>query len=298
MIARRTDVVFSMQSCQHLPCNEAKVEYLESSFEAHRLVTEEAVECLPRHESMRLLRSSRVLGCKPVCSFASTVLLNVRDGKVLKTFTGTRDEEWFYLVSWNVESHFGEILDTITALQARPNKESMRLLASQIRTLSTELLRVYEQCNPLVFYHQLRPYLQGLHGIKCELDDGKVIPLEDMHGASAAQSPLIRMLDIVFGLHHLASTPERAYLREMWDYMLEEDRTRLQQLEAAFPDVSQVPGFKEAREALLAFRNHHLLIVKKYIVEPANDARAKGTGGTDALQFVTRIRDMTRGRPK
>ena len=101
----------------------------------------------------------------------------------------------------------------LRALRAVSLKQSNDLLASlqeiqgHIVALTGILPRMYENCNPEVFYKEIRPFLAGTTGAK--LPKGVLYQQEDgsgeymaLGGPTAAQSSLFHLLDIAFGVRH------------------------------------------------------------------------------------------------
>ncbi|KZL87991.1 indoleamine -dioxygenase [Colletotrichum incanum] len=84
------------------------------------------------------------------------------------TFTGTDDKAWFYLVSVAMEAQGGRIISVATLalshILERDYTAVMALLyslAAEIDNLGNILGRLHENCNPDVFFHKIRPFLQG-----------------------------------------------------------------------------------------------------------------------------------------
>ena len=96
----------------------------------------------------------------------------------------------------------------------------------------------------------------------------------------------------------------------MVDYMPQGHREFLTKLKdmASTHDYCQQSGnkglialFNAVVEELVKFRNQHLILVARYIINqreksinPSLDS--KGTGGSDAIDFLRKVHDMTRAR--
>ena len=111
----------------------------------------------------------------PVATYAGTVLWNFKpiflsDALVLDnlstltTFTGSLDEQWFFLVSTAIEAKGGPtiaiMLKAIEAARADDIETVIKCLQSFAQTLDelgSLLLRMYESCDPHIFYHRIRP---------------------------------------------------------------------------------------------------------------------------------------------
>ena len=138
---------------------------------------------------------------------------------VLHTFTGTTDEEWFYLISVAIEARGAKLIpamfnamDAVTADEARLVSEHLLEFADIVQEIGILLERIYEKCSPEVFYHQIRPFLAGSkNAIVDGLPKGVFYDEGDGHGCwrqysggSNAQSSLIQFFDVVLGVEHHA----------------------------------------------------------------------------------------------
>jgi indoleamine 2,3-dioxygenase len=135
----------------------------------------------------------------------------------LATFTGSLDESWFYLVSVAVEARGAPIipmmLNAIAAARVYDTQtviESLHGFAERLDELGTLLQRMYENCDPHVFYHRIRPFLAGSKNMTdaglpngLVYDDGSGdLSYRQYGGGSNAQSSLIQFFDIVLGVEH------------------------------------------------------------------------------------------------
>lgn len=207
------------------------------AFMAHGYIWggEKPSEILPPPITYPLLQVSAHLGVPPVATYSAVCLwnykpiffsdhLNLDNLATLTTFTGSLDEQWFYLVSVALEARGGPaiplMLDAINAARGDQPEEVMRCLRSLaeiIDDLGGLLVRMYENCDAHVFYHRIRPYLAGSknmrdaglpHGVK--YDDGSGNPTWRQYGGgSNAQSSLIQFFDIVLGIEHRPTGEKR-----------------------------------------------------------------------------------------
>lgn len=139
---------------------------------------------------------------------------------VLTSFTGTKDEEWFMVISVAIEAKGARLvplmLDAIAAATANDAARLTALLCrftDGLQDLTGTLKRMYEKNDPHVFFHQLRPFLAGSknmaaaglpHGVFYDLgaDQGE---WHQYSGGSNAQSSLIQTFDIFLGVSHSAT---------------------------------------------------------------------------------------------
>ena len=284
-------------------------------------------ERLPPPITAPLLEISDHLRMPPVATYAALVLWNFKplflDEDVdnfenlatLNTFTGSLDESWFYLTSVAIEARGAPIIPLmLTAIAAARQEDSssvtrcLRAFAERLTDLTNILHRVYESCDPHVFYHRIRPFLAGSknmaeaglpHGLI--YDDGSgVESYRQYSGGSNAQSSLIQFFDVVLGVEHRptgeahdpTSESDREgrfqrhnFIRDMRRYMPGPHADFLR-------DVSQIANIRDFVEdhvedtqlclaydaclaMLSAFRDKHIAIVTRYVILPSKEARAR-----------------------
>jgi indoleamine 2,3-dioxygenase len=138
--------------------------------------------------------------------------------RVLNTFTGTEDEEWFYLVSAAIEARGAQsipqmlhAMDAVRINNAEVVCEALVQLSRTIIDIGHILRRMYEKCTPDVFYNDIRPFLAGSksmvaaglpNGVFYDEGDGKG-QWRQYSGGSNAQSSLIQFFDVILGVKHL-----------------------------------------------------------------------------------------------
>lgn len=272
-------------------------------------------QILPPPITVPLLQVSARLGLPPVATYASTCLWNFRSSspdltrldclQALHTFTGTSDESWFYIVSVAMEAQGAPIIPVmLRALAAVKSRDYLTItaaldeLSACIRRVHALLGRMYEKCDPMVFYYRIRPFLAGSknmaaaglrRGVFYDSGDGDGRWLQ-LRGGSNGQSSLIQFLDIVLGVEHHTSKSnsgsdgkmEPAFHEEVRAYMPESHRQFLADVSqmGSIRALAALPGdapeqerlraaYRAATEALTQFRNKHLEIVTRYIIIPS-----------------------------
>ncbi len=187
---------------------------------------------IPPPVTVPLLQVCSHLRLPPVLTYSDDVLYNwafkspaptspvpaLDNIRCLTLFTGTRDEEEFYLASARIELRGVEALSLMRAtmdevfvgdaIAVRRITSYLHTLAGVIEDLTKLLLAVREGCDPQVFYNEIRPWFRGadsdgqqrkwvFEGI--EMDPELKEPTE-LSGPSAGQSALIHSLDIFLGV--------------------------------------------------------------------------------------------------
>jgi indoleamine 2,3-dioxygenase len=187
-------------------------------------------QVLPPQISVPFLTVASHLGLPPTATYAALNLWNygttttpnaaledVENLRSLHTFTGTKDEEWFYLISVAIEAQGASIIPTmLDAMSAVRANNPYVVLSSLIkfsyciREVGRILKRMDEHCDPAFFYNDIRPFLAGSknmgvaglpRGVFYDEGEGKG-EWRMYSGGSNAQSSLIQFFDVVLGVEH------------------------------------------------------------------------------------------------
>ncbi|RFU31139.1 hypothetical protein B7463_g5215, partial [Scytalidium lignicola] len=288
-------------------------------------------EILPPAITVPMLTVSSHLGLPSTATYAAFNLWNFRTTatdkniqtcpletlSTIHTFTGTPDEDWFFLISIGIELRGAAtiplMLNALRAIQARDIQtllHSLLKFADIISECSLILGRMYERCRPEVFYHQIRPFLAGSknmavaglpRGVFYDEGDGNG-EWKQFSGGSNAESSLIQFFDIVLGVEHSNAT---TFLEDMRNYMPTPHREFLLKIES----ISNIRSFVQTNpssEALLdaynlavtrlkQFRDIHIQIVTRYIISPSRKVSPeKGTGLNLAIASAKENREKGR----
>jgi len=205
--------------------------YVVLAFMAHAYVWggDKPAERVPPSISIPFTATCNRLELPLVATYAAVVLWNYKplfedepidnleNLMTLNTFTGSIDESWFYLVSVAIEARGAPIIPLMLhAIEAaRYNNadvvvECLRSFAERLDELGALLQRMYDQCDPHVFYHRIRPFLAGSKNMAdAGLPNGVIFDTNnpDDHyvqysGGSNAQSSIIQFFDLVLGIEH------------------------------------------------------------------------------------------------
>jgi indoleamine 2,3-dioxygenase len=139
---------------------------------------------------------------------------------VTASFTGTKDEEWFLMISVAMEAKGAQLIPLmLDAIHAASIDDAQRVtdllnqLSEGLKELRKLLERMYEHNRPSVFFHQLRPLLAGSknmaaaglpNGVFYDIGGGQG-KWHQYSGGSNAQSSLIQTFDIFLGVEHVAT---------------------------------------------------------------------------------------------
>ncbi|EXJ83219.1 indoleamine 2,3-dioxygenase [Capronia coronata CBS 617.96] len=300
------------------------------TFMAHGYIWggEKPSERLPPPITYPLLQVCEHLELPPVATYAGLCLWNFKplfqsqglvleNLSVISTFTGSLDEQWFYLISVAMEAKGGPCIPImLKAIQAARNHDAemvikcLQSFAQTLDELGTELVRMYENCDPHVFYHRIRPFLAGSRNMKDAglphgvfYDDGSSRSTWRQYGGgSNAQSSMIQFFDIVLGVEHrptgtkkdetseseaepgAAPKPRHNFIHEMRQYMPGPHRRFLQAVES----VANIRDFVESHRSngqltiaydaclamLRSLRDKHIQMVSRYIIVKSRESRS------------------------
>ncbi len=289
------------------------------SFISHAYLNDpnEPRKILPEIVAVPWSKVAKRLDRPPVLSHASAVLHNwsliypdqpfsLNNLAVLQRYRGGVDEAWFFLVTVMIEYQGARLINhTLRCYDTMVDDldQSLGLLdeiIQGVKDIIATLSRMVEQCDPHVFYNQTRPFLATLDGV---VYNGVSSEPQRWVGGSAAQSSLIQMLDIAFGVKH-DEEQSRAFLILMRSYMPLQHRLFLEYLESIPSLISmahhdhQLQKISEVHQELLNFRDAHLKIFHRYIAAQSKKVGPgdTGTGGTDASAFLKQIKKDTERR--
>ncbi|ODH20990.1 hypothetical protein ACO22_05743 [Paracoccidioides brasiliensis] len=285
-------------------------------------------EKIPPSLTIPLLKVSSHLELPPVATYASLCLWNYKSifpedpadnlENIVPffTFTGSLDEQWFYLISIAIEGRGAAtiplMLNAISAARQGDVKvvtECLHTFAQRLDDIGTLLQRMYENCDPHVFYHRIRPFLAGSknmsdaglpNGIVYDDGTGK----ESRHtygGGSNAQSSLIQFFDIVLNVEHRPTGTKRTenspssdeggqaprkhhnFIMEMRSYMPGPHRRFLEHVASVAnirefvlenrSDKALCAAYDSCLATLRGLRDKHIQMVSRYIIVKSRETR-------------------------
>ncbi|XP_047198182.1 indoleamine 2,3-dioxygenase 2 [Hippoglossus stenolepis] len=276
---------------------------------------------------------SRRLGLPPILTYADSVLANwkLKDPKgameignmdLIVSLPGEESCRGFFIVSLFVEMAASSgIMGALVVMHAMKTSDlsgvwnGLIKVTQSLRKMKETFKLMHNHVDPTAFHGTLRIFFSGWRdnpmlprGLLYEGVSNEPISLS---GGSAAQSSAFQCFDALLRVRHEDETG--AYLTRMRDYMPPAHRQLIETLSALPPlrdlisscsssDLCQ--AYNTCVSALVDLRSYHLNIVTKYIVMPANQARAvscplggmatlKGTGGSNLMVFLKSARNNT-----
>ncbi|KAK3844856.1 MAG: Indoleamine 2,3-dioxygenase [Linnemannia gamsii] len=286
-------------------------------------------QSIPEPLAIPWVAVSDLLEIAPVLTYASNDLWNwklkdpqgpfeLENLETLSTMTGTKDEDWFDIVSAAIEMAAGPalqaLIDTIHAVREdniHAVTKKLHLAHAQLDKISKLLPRMFENCDPAVFYWKIRKYLAGSEGtaglgLFNGLEYKGVNNNERRYymGATAGQSSVFPALDYFFGVTHhendgqsqsAAATKKEpnALLLKMRGFMPAPHRAFLDHLSktanlrpyvlsktASDPENQEVQELVKIYDACVhcikLFRDSHIQIVTRYILTQARRGPPEG----------------------
>ena len=297
----------------------------------YEMLTAAVLQRVPPSLSIPFIQVCSYLELPTVATYAGVCLWNFKpifpdepietldNLSTLATFTGSLDESWFYMVSVAIEARGGPtiplMLEAIQAARANDSRtviECLHAFAEIVDGLGTLLTKMYENCDPHVFYHRIRPFLAGSknmadaglpNGVMFDTGTGDQ-SYRQYGGGSNAQSSLIQFFDIVLGVEHrptgthkpsdsstdsdtegpTAPPSRHNFIHEMRSYMPGPHRRFLEHVSSVANIREYVEGHKPNRELSIAFdaclamvralRDKHIQMVSRYIIVKSRESRS------------------------
>jgi indoleamine 2,3-dioxygenase len=247
------------------------------------------------------------------------------------TFTGSLDESWFYLVSVAIEARAGPVvpmmLEAIAAVRRNNMNTVVRALrsfAERLDELGALLERMYESCDPHVFYHRIRPFLAGSKNMSdaglpqgVMFDDGTgQQPYVQFSGGSNAQSSIIQFFDVVLGVEHrptgekrsdtpsssdggAVQSPPHGFIQDMRRYMPGAHRRFLERMEevanireyvnANLSNRALTTAYDACLAMLRSLRDKHIQLVSRYIIIKSRETRSHSRSLSPQQAKSTRV---------
>lgn len=259
---------------------------------------------IPQQLAVPIVKLATTLNRKPILTYTSMAFLNWKrtdpDGDIcaenttlLSGFLGTRDETWFVTSSLELEVACAPLLATLydsVVSSSRGNigelQHQMTSLADRMHIMTDAVLKVREQCDPIVFYNSVRPFFSGWSAPGVIYEGVSQTPYI-LAGASAAQSPLMQTFDAGLGIQHNEQTA--AFLDSMKPYMMADHRrfirdiknvSRIREIVTCNGSADLRSAYNSVTASMNEFRRRHFKLVSDYVTKPSRQTISTGTGGS------------------
>jgi len=283
-----------------------------------------AVDRLPAALAVPWAAVADRLGRPPIVTHASVVLNNWRrldpnDGinadnlACIQHFLGGMDEQWFFTATVELEAVGAAALLPLVEAKDGATSGNVGLVVKKLeqmqkvfKKVNVALLRIYERCDPHIFYYRIRPFMAGWNQDGLIFEGVSDTPSK-LNGASAAQSSLFQAYDAGLGIEHLH--PEtQPFLTLMRDFMPLKHRQFVEELGAgeSIYDFAQankkespqlVEAFNRCIDELDEFRKIHMEVAVRYVLKAAKEGEdGLGTGGTSFVPFLSEARKETKAK--
>ena len=267
---------------------------------------------IPENLAVPTLKLSKILNRPPIINLASVQYHNwkVIDKKrgfhpdnleCIFSFSGTKDESNFYHCANYIEYLGAPAVLNILRLQQIKSDISgiesvLKNIRESIRNMRGGFELLMSRVDPDIFYNTFRKKLRSFEkGVNFGHEFSIKQPLL---GASASQSPLLKLIDAGLGISHNCQ-----YLNSTEMYLKKPHQDLLNHVRNNF-DPNLKSTIMESAEAvdewnamimeLYNFRKDHIELTKKFILKPSGLKETTGTGGSSLTSFLNNICENTR----
>ena len=231
--------------------------------------------------------------------------------KTMFSFTGTEDEEWFFLIHMRIElaaaPGINAVIASTEAIKKNDEQEVTKCLnavAECISNATSILKEARVKCRPSIFYYQLRPFLSGSPtGLKYE-GTSDPTAMKKYPGGSAVQSSIFPLFDMFLGIKFQSDA--QVFLDKMRWHMPREHRQFLFKMNDELSSTSpreyvqlhssnkeMMAAYNRCIKELTGFRQQHINVVTSYVIIPSQGKASSGTAGSDLINFLKKPRDGT-----
>jgi indoleamine 2,3-dioxygenase len=236
-----------------------------------------------------------------------------------------KHEEWFWLVTTQVELCAAPGIKSVVESQKAVLANNSGDLADSLSTMEKSILamvntlpRMYEHCDPHVYYNQMRAFFAGWKHSKV-LPDGLIYEgvwdePKQYAGSSGGQSSALACFDEALGINYepedgdVVQTLSWEFITDLRNYMPREHRDFLlavhngpsiRQYVKHSGDAKLKQLYNACVNAAVKFRSDHIKLASSYIIIQAaksqnNDHKSlygQGTGGTGIMPVLKFIRN-------
>lgn len=277
---------------------------------------ENPTDHIPEGVAVPLVELSKIVDRPPIIPYASTALCNFEridpEGEVIvdnlrciQKLVDIQDESWFHLIHVEIESHAGGAIQAcVKATQAiemndiaTAESEFAKIPKAFDKMIAT-FKRMFEKCNPDIYFNTLRPYLFGFTDIVYNrVQEFNGIP-QTYRGESGAQSSVIPAIKAFLGLQHekggLTEHLEimKAYMPKPHRALLNSiDQQKIRTFIVTKNNGQLTDAYNACLESVFEFRSLHLKMAHAYVAQKVTNPI--GTGGTEFMHWLKQLRDET-----
>lgn len=293
--------------------------------------TQKSQPKIPKILSLIWMYISDLIGRKPMIDYADLVLYNygthceseddldndIHNFYIQKGFSNIIDEEWFFKIHLFIEWHGRKFVSSVLNCQKImdneliPNGNHIYELVSHLEeiykfqnNIAKEYFpKMYENCNPFIFFNRVRYYLKSFENVEYES-----FGIKNYAGPTGAQSSLFNLMDIFLGIPS-PSGPLGKQVEEFGKCIplehqkflkYQKQRVSLRkfiQQRAIIEDVTPlVRIYNHLVDGIYKIRVSHIKFVEDYIFANLPESvrnTMKGTGGfqNPAAQLMLRAED-------
>lgn len=261
---------------------------------------------IPKNIAIPFCELSKYLDRPPILNIVSTQIHNWKlidhdkpfhpdNLDSLFTFSGTTDEAQFYIGASYIE-HLGTplidnsflLFQAIKEKNEDMTKDALKTFSITIKSMRKAFALIYSRVDPKIFYFGFRNKLKSFE--KGIIFEGVDHQFENLMGSSAAQSPIVRLIDTVFDLNK-----QDGFLARIPAYMKKEHRKFLDIVEVLRP-VNMMEAIKEIEaetewngviDEICKFRLAHGKLAVHYISKQSHSKGNTGTGGSEIEEFLS-----------
>ncbi|OMJ83431.1 hypothetical protein SteCoe_15654 [Stentor coeruleus] len=265
---------------------------------------------IPLNLAQPTMQISKLLDRPPMLTMVSSQLYNwdyidpnkgfhPDNTKVVFSFTGTRDEDYFFTGANYIEYLGSPGINSIMELETAQNnpeemKKHLENIAKCIFSLRSGLELVRKNIDPDVFYHKIRRGLKGFD--KGVIFEGQEPVTMMLMGTTPTQTPLFKVFDAFLGICHDDEylTQTELFMKKQHRELLRDIRNRdVKKMKENVKKFDLKDDWNRIIVELCEYRKIHTGVAVRNIIKPSGQSLEKGTGGSNIVQYLARITKTT-----
>lgn len=265
---------------------------------------------IPKNLSIPTLQLSQILQRPPIINLASVQYHNwklIDESKpfhpnnieCIFSFSGTRDESNFYHCANYIEHLGAPIIFSAFDLHSTTNYlKPLQAIYKALQDIRTGLALLQATVDPTTFYFGFRKKIRSFEkGLVFEDHPPLTTPLQ---GASAVQSPLLKLIDAILGITHNSKYMDSVeiYLKKPHqDFLNFVKKNKFNsdiKSQIMKSDSETIETWNKVVMEVWNFRHDHVGLTEKFIIGPSGMSNSKGTGGSSLTEFLDGMCDDTK----